>query len=37
MGKQAAEVAIQMSVDMNQGSTASQQVSNGSQKLAELA
>jgi methyl-accepting chemotaxis protein len=36
MGKQAAQVAIQMSEGMNQVSTASQQVSTGAQKLAEL-
>ncbi len=37
MGKQAADVALQMSAGMNQVSAASQQVSTGSQKLAELA
>lgn len=36
MGRQAAQVAVQMSAGMNQVSTASQQVSTGAQKLAEL-
>ena len=37
MGRQAAQIANQMTAGMNQVSTASQQVSTGSQKLAELA
>jgi methyl-accepting chemotaxis protein len=37
MGKQATQIATQMSAGMNQVSVASQQVSAGSQKLAELA